>query len=460
MKRFVKLSMIGMKALTALLFTVAVLISPFAHAMAEQTVQNDSSTETIYVIPVKDTIERGLQSFLERAVREAEEAGADQIVFEINTFGGGIIEAEEIGQLIDDIDVPTTAFIEAKAISAGSYISLHADQIIMAPGTTIGDAAIVTISGERVRDSKQLSMWVGAMEAAAEKNGRNTLYAAGMVDDQLVIEVPEINKTFGEDQLITFTAEQALKAGYSEGTAESVEEVIDLISDGEVEVVNVELTLSENIARIVTHPVATVILLCAGLAGIVMELIIPGFGVPGLVGIFSFALYFFGHMIAGFAGLEHIILFIVGIVLLLAEIFIPSFGILGIAGVISVIVGVVLAAYDTGNAIFSLFIAVVAAIIFLFIMTKLFKRKGIWNKFILRDQLTEELGYSSQQSKQHLIGKRGKALSVLRPSGVALLEGERVDVVTAGDYIEAGNEIEVIQIEGSRIVVKKIEDER
>jgi membrane-bound serine protease (ClpP class) len=420
-----------------------------------QTAENESGPKIVYIIPVEQTIETGLQKFLTRAFNEAEEAGADHIILEINTFGGRVDAAIGIGELIRNSPIPTVAYIKGKAISAGSYISLNAHQIVMAPGSSIGAAALVTVSGERVEDSKTIATWVGMMTAAAEMRGRNAQYAAGMVDDQMVVEVKEIGKTFGKGELITFTYQEAVRAGYAEATAENEREVLALINAENSRVVRVEMTPAESLARFLTHPFVSTLLLLIGICGVVIELFVPGFGIPGILGVAGFVLYFFGHYAAGFAGVEHILLFAAGIVLLILEIFVPSFGIFGILGILSLLAAVILAAYDTGNALMSLLVAGLVSLVIILIFVKYFKHRGIWNKFILRDQLTREAGYSSSQPKEDLLGKEGVSVTPLRPSGTAMIGDERVDVVTSGEFIEKNKAVVVIKIEGNRIVVRE-----
>lgn len=414
------------------------------------------SKPIVYEIPIKQTIETGLQSFLERGIAEAEEVGADHIILTVDTLGGAIDAAIEIGELIRESTVPTVAFIHGKAISAGSYISMNAEQIVMAKGSTIGAAAIVDVSGNRVTDSKTIAAWVEQMESAAKLRDRNPDYAAGMVDDLLDIEVPEIGKTYGPGTLLSFDAQDALAAGYAEAIHDELDGVLAHIGMQDAEVFHFEPTISEKLARWLTHPAVMTILLLLGLGGVAIELFAPGFGVPGIIGVSSFILYFFGHFVAGFAGLEHIILFVAGIVLLFLEIFIPSFGILGVSGLISLSSGIVLAAYDSNQALASLGIAFLGTLVIFVVFFRYFKRRGVWHKFILKDEFKSESGYTTSTPKQHLLGKTGEALTVLRPSGVALLEEQRIDVVTSGEYIDAGKTIKVIQVEGTRVVVREI----
>ncbi|GIQ68028.1 nodulation protein NfeD [Xylanibacillus composti] len=413
------------------------------------------SNELIYVIPVKHGIENGLAHFIERAVGEAEANNAAYIVLDIDTLGGRLDSALGIGETIRGANVPTVAYVNGKAISAGSYIALNADQIVMGPGSTIGAAAIVDGNGNRVEDSKLISAWSGEMRAAAEMNGRNGEYAVKMVDDSRVVEVTELGITYGAGELITFTAQEAEAAGYAEGIAGTLKDVQEFLGAGHMQIIQVERSVAERVATFLTNPIVITILILLGLIGIGTELFTPGFGIPGIVGIAAFGLYFFGHIVAGFAGSEHVLLFVGGAVLLLLEIFVPSFGILGILGALSLLSGVVLAAYSTEQALMSLGIAVLIAIVVFALLGKYLGKRGVWNRFVLQDQMTRDIGYRSALDRTHLLDQTGIALTSLRPSGTALIGEERVDVVTGGEFISAQTEIIVVKIEGNRIVVRE-----
>jgi membrane-bound serine protease (ClpP class) len=446
----------------ALLLMISLTYAPGATAAdTAETAQEapGSSGKLVYVIPIHQTIETGLQKFLERAFKEAEEARAEFIVLDINTLGGRIDAAMDIGDLIQHSPIHTIAFIHGKAISAGSYISLSADQIVMAPGSSIGAAAVVDLAGNKVQDAKILSVWLAEMRAAASHSGRNPAYAEGMVDENMVVEVKEIGRTFGKGELISFSHDEALKAGYAEFVTNKTSEVLEFIGAQEHQVINIDLTPAEKFARFLTNPIVMTILLLLGLAGVAIEIFVPGFGIPGIVGISSFGLYFFGHYVAGFAGTEDIFLFIIGVILLVIEIFVPSFGIFGILGILSLFGGVVLAAYDTERAMLSLGIATVIAIIVVALIVKYFKHRGVWNRFILKDEMKTEHGYVSAADRKHLLGKTGQSVTPLRPSGTAMIDDIRVDVVTGGDFIASGKKIKVIQVEGNRVVVREIKED-
>lgn len=409
----------------------------------------------VYVIPVDQPIERGLQKFMERGFKEAEQMNAGLIILQINTPGGLVQTTKEIGDMIQASTIPTAAYINGDAASAGSYIALVTDHIAMSPGSTIGAAALVDASNNYIDDPKLVAQWKANMQAAAEKNDRNKEIAGGMTDLNVVVEMPEINKTKEKGQVISLTAKEALEVGYADKIVSSPAEVAAWLGYAQDNMYTMQQTTFEKVASVLTHPVVSTILLFIGIAGILIELFVPGFGVPGIVGFLSFVLYFGGSYVAGIGGSETWFLFIIGIALLVAELFVPSFGILGILGSISLVSGVVRAAYDTGAALISLGIAAAAAIAVVIIVSILFKEKGIWNRFILSDSMTAERGYSSVKTREDLLGMEGISATPLRPSGTAVIGNERVDVVTEGNYIDVNEPIYVYKVEGTRIVVKR-----
>jgi len=451
------------RAAIPFLLLIALTLSLFAAIGGAAAAGADTAEEygpAVYVIPVKHTVESGLESFLKRAFKEAEKAKAEHIILVINTFGGAVTNAEAIGSLVANSPIPVTAFVEGKAVSAGTFIALNADSIVMQPGSTIGAAAVVNGStGKLIDDPKTISYWSEHMKSAAESTGRDPRYAIAMVDVNADIKLgDELGRDKKPGEILSLSASDAMKVGYAEHTAKTVEEVISWLDLSNRTVIEVNPSIAENIARWLVSPVVMTILLILGIAGVAIELLIPGFGAPGIVGVSAFALYFFGHYVAGFAGAETIVLFVLGLALLIIELFVPSFGILGLLGGASLITGVTLAAANPMTAFISLIIAVILAIVIVAIVARTNKGRGVWNKFILRDKLTTEEGYISAEEKISLLGKEGTAVTALRPAGTVRIGDDRIDVVTSGEFIDANRPVKVIKAEGTWVVVKEIKE--
>ncbi|MGN1400750.1 MAG: nodulation protein NfeD [Bacillus sp. (in: firmicutes)] len=413
-----------------------------------------ASGERAYVIPVENTVEQGLYSFLERALSVAEEEGARTVIFRIDTPGGLVEAATDIADLVNGTDIRTVAWVDNEALSAGAFIALNADEIYMSPGSTMGAAAIIDGSGNAASQKAQ-SYWNATMKTAAEQNGRDPKYAIAMADTDNDLE--ELGA--GKGKLLTLTEAQALEVGYSEGTVKNQQDLLKALGLEGAQVETIDETLAEKIARFVTNPVVIPILLTIGLLGIVIELFSPGFGWPGVTGIVALSLFFFGHMVAGFAGYETILLFLVGLALLLLELFLPG-GIAGALGGASILGSLFIAGESSTHMAVSILIAVLVSLTVSILMVKVFgKQMKFLRRMILSDSTSTEEGYVSNVNRLDLIGRTGVTQTALRPSGIAIIDDERIDVVTEGSFIDRGKTVKIVKTEGSRVVVREIKNE-
>ncbi|WP_255307042.1 nodulation protein NfeD [Paraliobacillus sp. PM-2] len=412
--------------------------------------QENGEGKLVYIIPIEKEVERGLEAFLKRTTSEAKESSADHIIFELNTPGGRVDAANNIAELLQDLNIPTTSFITSRALSAGSYISLNTDQIYMKPQATMGASGIINSDGTAA-DKKAQSAWLSAMRSAAESKGRNPLYAAAMADAD--IDLPEYNAPKGE--YLTLGPSQAVEVKYAEAIVNHRTELLSELGLSNAEIIETEVTFAEELARFFTSSTVVPILLSLASIGLIVELYSPGFGIPGSIGLVSLLLFFYGHIVAGFAGYEAIILLLIGIVLMVVELFVPG-GIIGVLGIVAVIGSLYMSAEDVGVMSMSIAIAFVVAIITSIILYKLIGlERGFFRHVILSDATTTEKGYVSSVNRLELIGLEGKSLTPLRPSGTAIFEGERLDVVTEGGYIASQQPVKIIKTEGSRIVVRE-----
>ncbi|WHY96000.1 NfeD family protein [Peribacillus simplex] len=433
--------------LSVLLFGLLFTISSFGGSTVS------ANEKIVYHVPIEETVEKGLSAFLERALTTAEAADADLVVFEVNTPGGAVDAAGEIAKLLSDSPIKTVAYVNNRALSAGAYISLSADEIYMVPSATMGSAAVIDSTGNAAGKKAQ-SYWLAAMKTAAEQNGRDPIYAQAMAD--VDIDLPEYGAEKGK--LLTFTAEQAKKAGYSEGTVSGKAELYSILGVEDADIRSIEESFPEKLARFLTNPIVVPILLTIAGIGIVMELFSPGFGIPGVIGITSLVLFFYGHLVAGITGYESLAMFIIGVILVLVEFFIPG-GIIGLLGFTAIVGSLFLATGDPVHMTISLLIAVTVSILVFILLVKVFgKQMKFFRKMILTDATKTEQGYVSNPNRLDLLGVEGKALTDLRPSGTALVKEERVDVVSEGSFISKGSSIIIVKVEGSRVVVREIPD--
>lgn len=402
---------------------------------------------------VDSEVTKGLKEFIGRAISIAEDNGSESIIFELHTPGGAVDAASDIAKLLRNTDVKTIAFINNEALSAGAYIALNMDEIYMVPNATMGAAAVITQDGNAA-DKKAQSYWLAAMKSAAEQSGRDPIYAMAMADES--IDLPKYDAPKGE--LLTLTASQSLEVGYAEGIVKSKDELLNTLGYIKATIEQVDKSWSERIAEFVTNPFVIPILLSIGSLGLILELYSPGFGLPGIAGLSSLLLFFYGHYIAGLAGYESLILLILGIILIVVELFVPG-GILGFLGLGSILMSIILAGENVVFMTISLFIAITVAITAMVILVKFFGKKNrLIGKIVLRDSTSSDQGYVSNLSRTDLLNKEGITLTPLRPSGTIIIGNERIDAVTEGGFIDANAKVIVVKVEGVRVVVREWKD--
>ncbi|TYS10611.1 nodulation protein NfeD [Bacillus subtilis] len=429
----------------------AALLSIFLLSLLGVQLNAKAEKQTVYVIPVEKNVEQGLATFLSRSLQDAKEAHADHIILDINTPGGLVKSAIDIADSITESEIPITAYVNKRALSAGAYIALQADNIYMAPGGKIGAAAIIDGKGNAA-DQKAESLWLAELEDAAVKNNRDPKYALAMADPD--IDAKEAGAPKGD--LLTLNPGKAIDVGYSEGTADNLSALVEKLGFENAHISYAKESFTEKTARWLTNPVIVPILLTIAFLGLTVELFSPGVGIPGTVGFIALLLFFYGHLAAGLAGYETVLLFVGGVILILLEIFLPG-GIIGLLGLGAIVTSLFLAAGSFTVMAISLLIASAVSITAFILLTRVLgKRMKFFKKFVLNDSTNTESGYVSNQTRTDLIGKVGVTFTQLRPAGTVIIEDERLDVVSEGSFTEKDKKVKVVKVEGSRIVVREI----
>jgi len=440
-----------------LLLAVGLLCAAGASLAQEQ-------PRVVYVAPIEGIIDLGLAPYVQRVLDEAAAAGAAAVVLEINTFGGRVDAAVQIRDALLNAKLPTVAFVNRRAISAGALISLAAQHLVMAPGATIGAAAPVhagdPAGGAQTVSEKTVSYVRKEFRATAESRKRPALIAEAMVDADVAIR-----GVIEKGKLLTLTTDEALKHKVAEHRADSLEAALERVGIRGAELRRVAPNWAENVVRFLTHPVLSSLLVTLGMLGIIIELRSPGFGVAGAIGVSSLAAFFWGHWIVQLAGWGELLLALAGVVLLVLEfLVIPGFGIAGILGILALVGALVMSVvgagatpeffmFAAGRIVFSLLVALLAS----FFLLRFLPRTPFGRWLILDAGLGAGHEYgSAPESDLQWLGRRGRTSSPLRPAGIADIEGVRVDVVSEGDLIEPGTPVEVTRVDGNRIVVRQI----
>jgi membrane-bound serine protease (ClpP class) len=417
----------------------------------------------VYVAPVEGIIDLGLAPFIERVLSEAATAGAAALILEINTFGGRVDAAVLIRDALLRSRVRTVAFVNKRAISAGALISLATETIVMAEGGTIGAATPVQLGqpggpAQPVAE-KTVSYMRKEFRATAESRKRPPLVAEAMVDAD--VEIPGV---IDKGKLLTLTTDEAIKLRVADFRADDLEAVLERLELAGAEIRRTSENWAELLVRFLTHPVLGSLLMTIGILGIIVELRTPGFGVPGALGVASLGLFFWGHWLVRLAGWEELLLVAIGLTLLALEMFvIPGFGIAGVLGIAALLGGLGLSlvgagatwatmALAGGRVALALALAIGAALALL----PLLPRLPLGRRLVLETEMAAREGFTSPpESDRRWLEKRGVVTSPLRPAGIADIDGERLDVVSEGEFIDAGESIEVVRVSGNRIVVRQ-----
>jgi membrane-bound serine protease (ClpP class) len=430
----------------------------------------------LYEVVVEGTIDLGLAAYIERVLRMAEEG--DVVLLSMNTPGGRVDAAVAIKDALLKTSAVTVTWVHGEAISAGAFIALATDTIIMRPGTTLGDVMPVQqgSDGEPVASSEKIVTYMRAqMRSVAEAKGRSKELAEAMVDPDI-----EIKGVKPKGKLLTLTADEALRLKMCEAVVDSQHDALSLLNLHGAETVATNTLWSEKVARVLTHPMVSSLLMTFGFLGLLMELYAPGHAISGIVGVTCLALFFFGQYAASLAGWEEILLLVIGLVLLGVEVFvIPGFGVTGVLGLIAIGAALVMAfieitipldvAWDLrlvqdeiGAALLRLAFAVVVLIVGGFAFARYFPTSRFGSWMVFKPAMApsgqvlgaEAPGGQLPEGYESLLGSYGIAQTVLRPAGIALFGERRVHVVTDGEYIDRGTSVVVTEVDGARVVVR------
>ena len=401
-----------------------------------------------YLVPIEGEIDPALAVFVDQALARAEAEGASGVAFLVNTPGGRVDAAIKISDRILETPLPTLAVVK-NAFSAGALIALSAEQVAMLPGSEIGAALPVeVIPGLKYEaaDRKIISALAGKFRAVAEARGRPAKIAEAMVDPEIAID--GLTK---KGEPLTLSAAKAVELGIADFEARTLAEALKKAGFAP-EIQRIEPGARVRAARFLTSSTVAAVLLAVGVLGLLIEALTPGFGLPGLLGLAALGLYFLGGFLAGLSGVVEVLLFFAGVLLLLAEILlIPGFGIAGIGGIAAILASI----YFTfgGQTLYVISVAVILVAVGLFLAFRFLPRTRTGRALVLESAIAAEA--PPEEKLRPLVGAIGRAITPLRPAGVAQFGERKVDVVAEGEFIEKGSTVRVVRVEGARVVVRK-----
>lgn len=422
---------------------------------------------------------------------------AKAIIVEVDTPGGRVDSAEKIIKYFQNSTVKTITFVNNSAFSAGALISLAADYTVMTESGKIGDAYPIMIGAEGKPSSiedkgvraKLLSGLRSSIRSLAEKRRERLITEIGegkyphllgsnsvrnmdkifesMIDPDIVLTLEEDGHELNKGQILTLTTKEAYKLGVIDGVHNSLDDVLKAFDLKKYELVKLEATTGDQLFYLITHPVTTSILLTLGMLGMMMEFWTAGWGVPGTIGILALSIFFYGQIVGNDHTSASLVLFIIGVILLGVELFvIPGFGIVGVGGVLAIFISIIMAlgfnpadientADNLVSASVILLISITLTIVLSIILSKKIKKTTSFSKFTLANSKIVDI--SHKENFSNLVGAEGIALTVLRPSGIVLVNDKNFDAVTYGDFIEKNSKVKITEVRESKIFVKKLE---
>ena len=420
-----------------------------------------------WILTIEGDISLGTVTYLQRGMAEAADAEAGLIVLALTTPGGLLDSAVEARRLLLDTPIPTVAFVDGEALSAGALLAVSCERILYSPGSVIGAATPVYFFEERMFEApeKTISAVRTMFRASAELYGRRPDVAEAMVDRTVAIP-----GWVESGKLLTLTSQDAAALGYSDGEVASIESWLE--EQGYREPIAFETRWVDELVEVLTSPVAVGLLITMGLLGLIVEMLMPGFGIPGLIGIACLGFFFWAHFLVGLAGWESIAFLLGGIIAVGLEIFAftaVDFGIAGLVGLVLIGLGfytAMLGPFAEREQVIQaiaiiaggLIVSVVAGIV---LLTRLPKTRLRLGGIILSSAIT---GRShdvdpGKAAETEWVGRVGIAATDLRPVGGAEFGDERIDVVCEEGFLAKGTRIVVIRDDVYRKVVRQIKEE-
>jgi membrane-bound serine protease (ClpP class) len=417
-----------------------------------------AQSRVVYRLTVTGEIDQGLAPYLARGLREAKTAGAAAVILDLDTPGGRVDAAERIVDAVRASAVPVYAFVNPRAYSAGALIALSTKAIYMRPGAVLG--AATPVSGEGVKaPEKYVSAMRGEFRALAEQHGLDPRVAEAMVDEQ--IGVPGLVEP---GKLLTLSTSEALQVKYAKAQVDDQAGLLVALGLAGAEVITVSPNWAEDVVRFLTSPIVSSLLLSLGILGLLTEIKAGAHGLGLLVSLGALGLFFGASLILGLAGWEVLLLLGLGVVALGIEVFAaPGTLIPGLVGALLIGSSMVLAMSGTSPtgadlsralAVLGASVGITFAVVYAWV--RHLPNSNRFAGLLLRHASHSSEGFISAPVRNDLVGQEGVSVTDLRPAGMAQVAGERLDVVTEGEYIPAGRRIKVIRSEGYRHIVNAV----
>lgn len=428
------------------------------------------SAQKVFVVPIETEIDQSAFHHFKQGERKAHEAGADLLMVKLNTYGGALDAADSIRTALLRCTLPTVAFVDVNAASAGALIALACDSVYMAPAASMGSATVVNGAGEPMPEKYQSYMST-IMRATAEHHGRKQVGDSMVWRRDPAIAASMVNPEIS----VSLTASQAVDCAYADGVAPDINAVLADLQMAGAEVMYYESNLTDDIMGFLANAGVRAVLVMLILGGIYMEMHTPGLGFAAAVSAVATVLYFLPMFVGGAMPAWVLLCFILGVVLIALEIFvIPGFGVTGAAGIIAIVAALVggmlsndaVTGFDFASLCRSLVVVGAGCLLAVAAVVYLTSSRG---PKILRKhtELMTELKVSDgfvgvDMSPARYVGQIGETMTDMRPAGKIEIGSTIFDAVSTGPFIAARRSVKVIKYENAQLYVSEydIKDEK
>lgn len=313
---------------------------------------------------------------------------------------------------------------------------------------------------EKLSNQKFLTVFFKVIEVLAQKNNRPERVVRAMADPYQKLTLIEDGIEHQKLSPLTLSAAEAKKLKVVDYICKGREQLMQELKLNNCKVETILKSPTEQIISFLSHPAVSALLLVLGMLGLYIEMQAPHFGISGALGLTALTLFFLGHVASGASDWGPMVIFFVGLILLTLEIFlIPGFGIVGVLGISCIVISF-FCAFGTENiesAVYVVGSSLAVSLTTMFLLTiYVLPKSKLFDKFMLHTAQSSSSNITFSAPMSTLLNKQGIAHTILRPAGTAIIDGERYDVVTSGDFIQKGDLIEVTKIDGIKITVRKI----
>lgn len=419
----------------------------------------------VFQLELHGDVDPSMLRKLELALSAAKEEKSDLVLISLDTYGGGVKEADDIRNLILESEIPVWIYIDKNAGSAGSLISISCDSIYMAKASIMGATSVVNQNGELVPEKYQAFMR-SKMRSTAEAKNRDPEIAEKMVGRNL----NNPDSAF----VLSLTSNEAVEVGYCEGIYESEKDLLDKEVDDEYATVQFQLSDIEKFIHFFLNPMVKSALILLIIGGIYFEMQTPGLGFPIVAAVVGIVLFFIPNYLYGFAEHWELVLLVVGLMLLVTEIFIiPGFGVVGISGLGIMFVALFLtlvrndvfdftfvSSQSLINAAGVMLVGFIGSGLFILFGTSLFI-KSKWFKKLSVTETIDERAYKEESyytENSPLENSIAIAQTDLRPGGKIKLGDQIMDAIAIYGLVNKGEKVLIKKHEfGTALVVPKDE---